>query len=190
MAFQDAQFPEGTRQKASQDGQYPEEPRQPKAFKPKNLYQGRKFPEEPTEPWQARATGGLRQPCRQAWRTRSTPTGAFAGAAAPRYCTAGAGGPLRHLPPPNLLNCALSLQEKSGIPLHFRLQQNLTWWKRNAPQHIVQLIKNGVSSNFRLPPFLTLKNQQKSVADQEMDLKVLREYLEVGAVVKNPPGIT
>ena len=88
-------------------------------------------------------------------------------------------------PPPRILDCAPHSQEDSGIPLHFRLQQNLGWWKRNAPQHIVQLIKNGVRSNFRLPPFLSVRNQQKSTADQEMALKVLQEYLEAGAVVKN-----
>ena len=64
------------------------------------------------------------------------------------------------------------------------------WWVQNAPKETLQLIMHGVGPSLRLPDNLSKKIQVKSPLEEQKALQVLQEYLEVGAVCKNPPGET
>ena len=80
--------------------------------------------------------------------------------------------------------------EETEEPYFLRLRRSITWWEKHAPATTVKLIKHGVRPTFNLPEHLGSKVQRHSPQEEEQALQVLQEYMQVGAVIKNPPGIT
>ena len=78
----------------------------------------------------------------------------------------------------------------SAEPYFLSLRKCLPWWEKHAPLSTLKLIQEGVKSSFPLPEFLDSKPQFKTAKEEAQALEVLSEYMEVGAVVKNPPGPT
>ena len=76
------------------------------------------------------------------------------------------------------------------IPYFSRLQENFLWWKKFAPKRVLHLIQEGVHADFPLPNFLDSRIQSKTTQEEVQALQVLEEYMAVGAVIKNPPGVT
>ena len=54
---------------------------------------------------------------------------------------------------------------------------------------MVNLIKTGVKADYELPAVLSRRVQVKSAEEEAKALKVLKEYLEVGAVVEVAPSV-
>ena len=75
-------------------------------------------------------------------------------------------------------------------PYFQRVQDHINWWEKHAPQNVVNLITHGVSANWPLPEFVESPPHIRSQVEVNQALKVLEEYIQVGAVVKNPPGTT
>ena len=75
-------------------------------------------------------------------------------------------------------------------PYFLRLRKSLPWWEKHAPAATVRLIKQGVRPTFTLPDHLDSKQQKHSPQEEAQALKVLQEYMQVGAVIKDPPGLT
>ena len=75
-------------------------------------------------------------------------------------------------------------------PYFLRLRKALPWWEKHAPRETLALIQEGVHPSFPLPDYLESREQRKSAQEEAQALEVLEEYIEVGAVVKDPPGET
>ena len=75
-------------------------------------------------------------------------------------------------------------------PYFLRLRKALPWWEKHAPKATVKLIQNGVFPTMPLPDYLGSKQQHHTPQEEKQALQVLQEYMQVGAVVKNPAGIT
>ena len=75
-------------------------------------------------------------------------------------------------------------------PYFLRLRKSLPWWEKHAPAATVKLIRQGVQPTFKLPDHLDSRGQKHSPREEAQALKVLQEYMQVGAVIKNPPGLT
>ena len=67
-----------------------------------------------------------------------------------------------------------------------RLRKSIPWWEKHAPKATVNLIKHGVKSTFPLPEYLDSKEQHHTPQEEAQALQVLQEYMQVGAVIKNP----
>ena len=78
----------------------------------------------------------------------------------------------------------------SSPPFYSLVREKLGWWIPKAPKKVLNVLRHGVTSNFPLPKFLDCRSQQKTFQEEQQALKVLQEYMEVGAVIKNPPGPT
>ena len=88
-----------------------------------------------------------------------------------------------------------SMEHFNGVrakqePYFLRLRKALPWWEKHAPRDTLALIQEGVQPSFPLPVFLESKKQVKSAQEEAQALQVLEEYMEVGAVIKDPPGPT
>jgi len=79
---------------------------------------------------------------------------------------------------------------KNPEPYFLRLRKALPWWEKHAPLSTVKLIQEGVHPSFPLPDYLESKPQFKTAKEEAQAMEVLSEYMEVGAVIKNPPGPT
>ena len=79
---------------------------------------------------------------------------------------------------------------KSQEPYFLKLRKALPWWEKHAPRDTLALIQEGVHPSFPLPEYLESRNQVKSAQEVAQALEVLSEYMEVGAVIKDPPGET
>ena len=75
-------------------------------------------------------------------------------------------------------------------PYFLRLRKALPWWEKHAPRETLALIQEGVHPSFPLPDYLESREQRKSAQEEAQALEFLEEYIEVGAVVKDPPGET
>jgi hypothetical protein len=75
-------------------------------------------------------------------------------------------------------------------PFYLRVRNHLSWWEKRAPQATLDLLSQGVQETWPLPEFLQSKPQRKTFQEEAQALQVLQEYMEVGAVIKNPPGVT
>ena len=82
----------------------------------------------------------------------------------------------------------MSTAEPVLLLFYQNLRKNMAWWKRHAPPSTLKLIRHGVQPDFPLPDFLASKPQMKTKKENQEALKVLEEYLEVKAVIKNPQG--
>ena len=52
------------------------------------------------------------------------------------------------------------------------------------------MIRHGVQASNPFPEFLSYREQRKTVQEEQQGLKVLQEYMDIGAVIKHPPGTT
>ena len=75
-------------------------------------------------------------------------------------------------------------------PYFLSLRKALPWWEKHAPRETLALIHEGVHPSFQLPDYLESRNEKKSAQELAQALEVLSEYMEVGAVIKDPPGVT
>ena len=64
--------------------------------------------------------------------------------------------------------------------LQHRLQQSLSWWKRWAKPHIVDLIKEGIKPQWSSPPRMSLSGRQGPNLEQAKE--ILLDYQKSGAV--------
>jgi hypothetical protein len=86
------------------------------------------------------------------------------------------------LPQPVSLLDPPSEQRWKGIPLWERLQRNLPWWENHAPHFVVNLIKQGVTTDHPLPPVMSRRQQSKTPQEINLATTILEDYLASGAV--------
>ena len=61
-----------------------------------------------------------------------------------------------------LLSMITASEKRWGdTPLHQRLQRNLSWWTKNAPQEVVDIIKEGIKPPWSKPPIMSTLNNSR-----------------------------
>ena len=70
-----------------------------------------------------------------------------------------------------LLSMITASEKRWGdTPLHQRLQRNLSWWTKNAPQEVVDIIKEGIKPPWSKPPIMsTLNNSRGGLGESSRD---------------------
>ena len=95
----------------------------------------------------------------------------------PKAAAARAKEPLEEVSP-SLVGSRL----RQPIPF-LRVRQSLKWWQANkASAEVLKLIQEGVKADFKLPGCLSWKDRPHTDEEVGLARKVLRDYLEVGAV--------
>lgn len=81
------------------------------------------------------------------------------------------------------LLCMITASEKrwGDTPLHQRLQRNLSWWTKNAPQEVVDIIKEGIKPPWTKPPIMSTLNISRG-GDLEKVQEILLDYSKSGAI--------
>ena len=68
------------------------------------------------------------------------------------------------------------------LPPFVSARDQIRWWETWGNTKVVSLIKNGVKPLWQTPPVLPILPCHRDQHQEEQATKVLREYLEVGAV--------
>ena len=91
----------------------------------------------------------------------------------------------------NLSENILKQEEKWGsTPLFLRLRKSFPFWKKIAPQKVLDLILHGVQNDLPLPGNLSQKSWQRAPSEVQLAQKILEEYAQTGAVKKVSAGGT